>query len=177
MQTKLELRKQMRAVLQALSPCARAEASELIITQLLPHLRDHKTIATFAPLPTEPETHHLHHFCSDKKLVYPLVTGDGAMTFHKVDSPESLVKGSYNIPEPDPTIHNVVSPDQIDLILVPAFAFTPQGHRLGKGGGFYDRFLAANPHMKKIGIVFKEQRLPMLPTEAHDQSVDLLITS
>ena len=64
----------------------------------------------------------------------------------------------------------------IDLILVPGCGFDLEGGRLGRGGGYYDRFLAGQVGVLKVGLCFECQMIDRLPTEAHDQSVDLIVT-
>ena len=68
------------------------------------------------------------------------------------------------------------NPDQIAALLVPGLAFTKEGGRLGRGAGFYDRFLSHYPNALRIGIAFEEQIESTLPLEAHDLSVDILLT-
>lgn len=67
-------------------------------------------------------------------------------------------------------------PDSIAAILVPGLAFSAHGERLGRGAGFYDRFLAQNPHALRIGIGFSEQILPQIPHEPFDQVLDIVLT-
>ena len=65
----------------------------------------------------------------------------------------------------------------IDLVVVPGVAFTASGHRLGQGGGWYDRFLLGlRPGVQRIGVCFRECLVDELPTEAHDITMDLVIT-
>ena len=66
--------------------------------------------------------------------------------------------------------------DPAALVLMPGLAFDPQGHRLGYGGGFYDRFLAAEPH-PTIALCYAFQLLPQLETEAHDIPVDAVLSA
>ena len=61
------------------------------------------------------------------------------------------------------------------IILVPGIAFDPQGHRLGRGKGYYDRFLAAHPDIYKIGVCFDFQKVPEVPVDEFDIPVDLVI--
>ena len=67
--------------------------------------------------------------------------------------------------------------DQIDLLIVPAMAFDRRCNRLGRGGGFYDRFLA-NPklHAATIGIAFAEQIVETLPIQPNDLPVEMVVT-
>ena len=65
----------------------------------------------------------------------------------------------------------------IDLVVVPGVAFTAGGHRLGQGGGWYDRFLPGlRPGVTRIGVCFAECLVDDLPTETHDVTMDLVIT-
>jgi 5-formyltetrahydrofolate cyclo-ligase len=71
--------------------------------------------------------------------------------------------------EPDPTA--------VDVVIVPGVAFTPDGARLGQGGGWYDRFLAAvRAECTSIGVGFDPQVVEMLPTEPHDIRLDSIVT-
>lgn len=63
-----------------------------------------------------------------------------------------------------------------DLILVPGLAFTRDGHRLGRGGGYYDRWLATQRGIPTVGICFSCQLVDSLPVESHDLRVDAILT-
>ena len=63
-----------------------------------------------------------------------------------------------------------------DLIIVPLVAFTHDGHRLGRGGGWYDRLLAVQPHAQKIGLAYEQQLVPKIPIERHDVTLDAVFT-
>lgn len=70
-----------------------------------------------------------------------------------------------------------VSLTEVDLVLVPALAYDRTGHRLGKGGGFYDRLLSSDGlQATTIGVAFREQIFASLPTCPHDHPIDMLIT-
>jgi hypothetical protein len=98
-----------------------------------------------------------------------------SMTFREYTGKESLQKGAYNIPEP----HNgrVISPSEIDLMLVPGVAFDTSGGRLGRGKGFYDRYLSRldAAHIYKVGICLPHQLVAQVPTEPHDVRMDTVI--
>jgi 5-formyltetrahydrofolate cyclo-ligase len=77
------------------------------------------------------------------------------------------------MPEDDPA----PDPSAIDVVIVPGTAFTLDGHRLGQGGGWYDRFLAQlTPACLKVGVCFGPQLVPELPVEPHDVRLDLVVT-
>ena len=65
--------------------------------------------------------------------------------------------------------------DSIDVAIVPGMAFDQQGHRLGRGKGYYDRFLQSLPSVKKIGVCFDFQKVESVPAEAHDVVVDIVV--
>ncbi|GAB4544336.1 MAG: 5-formyltetrahydrofolate cyclo-ligase [Phycisphaerales bacterium] len=84
----------------------------------------------------------------------------------------------HGVPEPADKVP--VPIDRIGVVLVPGVAFTKDGHRLGRGGGFYDRFLetllalgASRPVF--VGVCYEEQVVHSLPTEAHDVPMDTVI--
>lgn len=82
---------------------------------------------------------------------------------------------SYSIREP--INKNEVSPEILDLIIVPGVAFDPDLRRIGYGGGYYDRlFENIRPSTKKIAICFDEQIVNKVPTEEHDHRVDIIVT-
>ena len=76
---------------------------------------------------------------------------------------------------PTPTGTDCLHPEDLDLILVPGVAFTRSGDRLGRGGGFYDRYLARTT-ATTVGVCFQCQVVPSLPTERHDARVDWIVT-
>ena len=80
-------------------------------------------------------------------------------------------------PSPEPTADDPIDPSAVDVVVVPGLAFTAGGQRLGQGGGWYDRFLArTRADCLKIGVGFEVQVVDELPTEAHDVTLDLVVT-
>ncbi len=108
----------------------------------------------------------------DKKYSFPKVVGSGKMAFFTVEQYGDLVAGTYGILEPQ--IGKIE--DDFDLIFVPAVAIDTLKNRLGKGGGFYDRYLdQAKKVAPIISVLPKFSFLEKVPTEGHDQKVDQLI--
>lgn len=66
---------------------------------------------------------------------------------------------------------------QYDLIIVPLLGYDNDGNRLGRGAGWYDRFLARQPHARKVGLAFNEQRCSTIPTEQHDMRLDQIVSA
>ncbi len=80
-------------------------------------------------------------------------------------------------PSPDPDAGDPIDPEAVDVVVVPGLAFTPDGRRLGQGGGWYDRFLArTRPDCLGIGVAFDVQIVDDVPTEQHDVLLELVIT-
>ena len=166
---KAALRSLMRTRLAALSEAEKAAASAQIVTSLSDALRDEEgPIGLFAALQTEPDLLSLLAE-NGKTFCLPRVSG-GEMTFHAVTHRNELIPGAFGILEPAATAASVVP----GLIVCPGFAFTRSGARLGKGGGFYDRYLAKHP-ARTIGVCFSCQVVEDLPCEPHDQAVEALI--
>ncbi len=86
-------------------------------------------------------------------------------------------KGPLGIPEPHPKKRLSFARKKLDLVLVPGVAFDAHGRRLGRGGGYYDRFLSTLPGgVPKIGLAFRFQVVDDLPFEKHDKPVSLVLT-
>jgi 5-formyltetrahydrofolate cyclo-ligase len=115
---------------------------------------------------------------SGKTLLSPVVLpGDKMMHAGRLQGPNDpdLVTSDYGIREP---IHSPPWPiDKIDFLVVPGMAFDEHGNRLGRGGGYYDRFLA-QPGLRafKCGLAFEEQLIPSVPMHKHDVPVDAIVT-
>ena len=105
-------------------------------------------------------------------IAYPRVAGKGAaLEFHRVPDGEVLAPGAFGIHEPLDIWPRVVPA----LLLVPLLAFDASGHRLGYGGGFYDRTLALL-NVPAIGIAYAGQEISSIPFEPHDRTLDMVLT-
>ena len=113
----------------------------------------------------------------EKKEVYvPLIKGPGKMDFHRISALENLTRNRWGIrePSPDTDVLNLNS-EKKGLILTPGLGFSPDGRRMGRGGGFYDRFLArCGRKLKAVGICWEGVFREDLPVEEHDLPVDLI---
>ena len=107
-----------------------------------------------------------------KKVAVPKVYGD-IMKFIYLEDLSQVEKGYAGIPEPiadEPVAH-----DETALVLMPGLAFDPQGHRIGYGGGFYDKFLSREPNHPTVALCYDFQVLPELETEEFDIPVDTVL--
>lgn len=107
-----------------------------------------------------------------KRVAVPKCYGD-EMKFIFMEDLSKVEKGYANIPEP--IADDPVADDTTALVLMPGLAFDPQGHRCGYGGGFYDKFLAAEPEHPTLALCYEFQMLPHLETEEHDIPVDYVL--
>ena len=182
---KSNLRREMRALLRAASPADRAAASLLICRAAASHpsYRKAKRVALFAPLPTEPDIHPLieETWATGKRVVLPFMLErriKPELKWHEVaDWHEVVARGPLGLREPDPVRCPVVAPAELDCVFVPGLAFDEEGHRLGRGGGFYDAFLAQAPtKLPCIGLFFAAQQVQRVPREPHDYALRAVIT-
>lgn len=136
-----------------------------------------QTVAMFAPLSCEPDLVPLLD-SSEKRFVFPKVLGSELQWFH-VSHPESQLRftpgSALRILEPTSEIR--IPLEEIDLLLIPGLAFTPEGLRLGRGGGFYDRvLLRRGEDSLSVGVCFSFQMSTTLPVEPHDMAVDRVVS-
>ena len=107
-----------------------------------------------------------------KRIAVPKCYGD-EMRFIWMEDLSKVEKGYAGIPEP--VADGPVADDPTALVLMPGLAFDKSGRRIGYGGGFYDRFLAAEPGHPTLALCYDFQMLPELETEEFDIPVDTVI--
>ena len=107
-----------------------------------------------------------------KQIAVPKVYGD-EMKFILLTDLSQVEKGYAGIPEP--IADEPVAQDETALVLMPGLAFDPEGHRIGYGGGFYDKFLSREPGHPTLALCYEFQMLPHLETEEHDIPVDTVL--
>lgn len=133
-----------------------------------------KTIYGYLPYNQEVRTTQMlaHALADGKQVAVPKVYGD-EMKFILLSDLSQVAKGYAGIPEP--IADGPVAADPTALVLMPGLAFDPEGHRLGYGGGFYDKFLAAEPDHPTLALCYDFQMLPHLDTESYDIPVDRVL--
>lgn len=107
-----------------------------------------------------------------KRVAVPKVYGD-EMRFIYLDDLSAVEKGYAGIPEP--IADGPIADDPTALVLMPGLAFDREGHRIGYGGGFYDKFLAAEPDHPTLALCYEFQMLEHLQTEEFDVPVDCVL--
>ena len=175
---KQALRAEIRAKKRAMTPAQIEAASDRLAALLFAHpaYRAAKSLYGYLSYNQEVRTAKILQQAQKdgKRVAVPKVFGETEMRFLWLDDPARIAPGAYGIPEP--VDDGPEADDPAALVLMPGLAFDPQGHRLGYGGGFYDRFLAAEPH-PTIALCYAFQLLPRLETEAHDIPVDAVLSA
>lgn len=178
--TKKEIRRHALASRRGLTHEERVAKSRQIISKLTNCAEYTNADTVFCYVSVEDEVHTdelLQKIIkAGKRLCVPRITDieGGIMVAAELKQTEDLTEGAFGIfTAPDGA--EEIQPENIDLVIVPGAAFDEQGHRIGMGGGYYDRFLGKVAG-KSVGIAYECQLYENLPVEAHDKKVDNLIT-
>lgn len=173
---KKDLRKHFSDIRKAAkSPAADRSITEAVLAD--EYVRNADTVLLYASFGSEADTWGIAEKLIGRgtSVAYPLCHKGGIMTFHIVDDTDALSAGQYGIQEPDIALPQPVITSRT-VCIVPGLAFTPDGGRLGYGGGFYDRFIAANPEMHTIAVAYERCMTDTLPLMQHDIKVDTIVT-
>ena len=175
---KAALRRDVRARLAAMDERARLAEDEVLFDAFLalPQVRQAQTLFLFYGVGTEPRTADLidRLIALGKTVVLPRMLPGHLMDVPVYDPARPLVQNKFGLWEPEAACP-VLTPDQIDLVLVPALCYDREHYRLGMGGGYYDRWLA-HYHGTTVGLCRASLLLDRVPTEPHDKPVDLVVT-
>lgn len=180
-ETKAEIRKAVRTRREAMSPGEVAGLSALVLDWFwtIPDVGLRKVYALYAPTRNEVDVLPLAEelLAAQKIVLLPRTVRDNRrLDFCRIQSPRDLVPGNFGILEPGPGCA-LWDAAQIDTVVIPGVAFDRAGHRLGFGGGYYDRFLPRlSPGTLKVALAFDFQLLESLPVEAYDQCVSIVVT-
>ena len=173
---KCELRRMIREQKRAMSAEQIAEKSRRLGALFADSELYHRASAIYGYLPYNQEVRTvpmLEQALRDgKRVAVPKVYGD-EMRFIWLTDLTQVEKGYSGIPEP--VADGPVADDKTALVLMPGLAFDPQGHRIGYGGGFYDKFLALEPEHPTVALCYDFQMLEKLETEEFDVPVDLVL--
>ena len=130
------------------------------------------TILLYHPLPDEVDVRPLLRAYWNKRLLLPVVVGQ-ELELRMYAGENTLAAGAFGILEP--TGEAFTELDAIELAVVPGIAFTEDGHRLGRGGGYYDRLLPQLTHAFRLGVCWPFQMVESLPSESYDIRMDEVI--
>ena len=173
---KTELRKMIREKKRAMTMSEiDAKSAELgrLFRQTAAY-RDAKTIYGYLPYNQEIRTTPMleQALADGKRVAVPKCYGD-EMRFIFMEDLSKVEKGYANIPEP--IADGPIADDETALVLMPGLAFDREGHRIGYGGGFYDKFLAAEPNHPTLALCYDFQMMDHLETEEYDIPVDTVL--
>ena len=178
--TKAALRKRFRSLRDSLDARSFGNACDAICQHALelPALRDARCVFCYISSGREVETHRLirHLMAVGRTVLAPRMdrgTADWIMGLFPVRRWTDLEPGAFNVLQPPVDRSALPEPD---VCIVPGLAFDCRGYRLGQGGGHYDRWLAAHPNVASVGLCLDACLSDALPTEAHDQPVDQVVT-
>ena len=177
---KKALRSKIIAARRKLTDNYRQRASNRMMTVFcaLPDFKEPRKVLCYASMADEVQIRPLMEkwLSLGVTVALPHITGKGQMEAVSFTDFDSLVEGEYGILTPDLEKGEIIPPDELDLIIVPGIAFDTRGERLGKGGGFYDAYLARATKAKRIALAFSCQLVAKIPMEAHDVLVHKIIT-
>jgi len=183
---KTRLRTELLAARRARPESVRQAARDAVSAHLRHALAGMMCVAAYLPLPTEPlDPRTLGALAAGARVLVPVVTGAAPLDWCEYPAGQSSasVRGALGIDEPTGPRLGPAAIAGADAILVPALAVARDGHRLGRGGGHYDRTLAllarlrgVDPLPPRIGVIYDEELLGFVPFDELDQLVTATLT-
>jgi len=180
MNDKNRIRMKIKSVLAGISPdrAAKAGKDAADILRRQREFVDARSVMIFLPLPGEIDTREIARaaWAAGKRVAAPRIRAPGVMDAVEIRSLNNgLEPGVMNILEP--VDNGIMAVGELDLIVAPALAFDRSGNRLGRGGGFYDRFISQNRGTLVCGLAFDLQLIDKVPAREHDRAVNMLATN
>ena len=179
MLSKDTLRKSMNIRLQTIAEAEQGTLSQEICQriQALPQYKKARRIMAFLSMPGEVCLDPLleQAIREGREIYVPRCLSRGVMEAVRLPSLQDAVTGTYGI-RTAPAGSEAIRPAALDLILVSGLAFDEQGHRLGRGAGFYDRFLTPIQQRPIVAVAWDVQLIEAVPIEAHDVSMPAILT-
>lgn len=180
MEPKNALREQFRQKRRSLSADERKAKDQQIQDALesMDAFKKAKTILFYVSNGEEVNTHRLiQKYLKEKSIVIPrTLKKENGLALCRLTAWEALEPSHFGILEVPSHDTNYVHESELDLAIIPGIAFDQNGHRLGYGGGYYDRFLKQLKKIKSIGLSYHCQIIEALPIEPHDVQVDWIVT-
>lgn len=172
----------MKRALRGLDAPSFRAFSEAACSQVLAHpaYAAARTLLLYCALPLEADPVHIaeHAVAHGKRVAYPYCEAgsDRRMIALAPNTPTDWEEGAFGIRTPVPAHSRRVPKDEIDLILVPGLAFDACGGRLGRGAGYYDRYLT-NVSALLMGFCLDIQLIESVPADMHDVRMDAVVTN
>lgn len=177
METKADIRKQYRMHRDSIPVSQRRDMDCSIFKNVIQHAAyiQAEKIYVYVSFGSEVDTQQIlaHAWSCGKRVAVPKVLSKEKMEFYYIDSMEELKAGSWGILEPE-------EKDPVDageaLVIMPLLAFDKQFHRIGYGGGYYDRFLAKHQEHQTMALAYSIQQAEYLPAESVDVCPNIIVT-
>ena len=174
------LRRKMIARRRGLSRQERSEADAVIRMRAmrLSALQGSRIVMLYASTAEEIDLFPLMEalLANGHRIALPEITGKGVMEARVFSLMDGLIEGAFGILTPAPECSAQIQPGEIDMVIVPGTAFSPDGRRLGLGGGYYDRFLPRAVDAVRLVLAFDFQIVPDIPMGMQDARVDIILT-
>ena len=172
------LRFRMREKIQSISPARQKSKSLRIFKRIIGSelYQECGSLLIYVSFKTEVDTRRLicRALADRKKVFVPHVTGKKMQAFRIRNFEKDLKEGVFGILQPHSP--KKIKPQDFDVVFVPGLAFDKNGGRLGRGAGYFDRYLAKLKKAIKVGLAYKEQVVKKVPAEKHDIFLDFIIT-
>lgn len=183
MSEKEKLRQQIRTTARQIDPATFRSWDETLSERCLalPQFASARTVMLYCSMAMEAGTWSLIRaaLSDGKRVALPICRDDNTMEIGEITSLSEVIERQFPgfvLTEPRAEC-KILQPNEPDLIIVPGMAFDTQCHRLGRGKGYYDRFLAkTNPSAFKLGLAYDFQLLPTIPYDEHDVSLDAVLS-
>ena len=175
---KNRVRQAMRERREAMTPAERLEKSRRICGSVRDLVRDGETVMVYSSKDLEVNTRSLigDLLASGNRVIVPIIVReDVSLRLSYLEDPSVLVLSTFGVPEPIGSEIPARAED-VDTIILPMLGYDREGGRLGYGAGYYDRFLARNPRIRRIGIAFSCQEAEKIPCDENDIHMNLIIT-
>jgi 5-formyltetrahydrofolate cyclo-ligase len=175
---KRALRAELIARRARLAPDERAEKSRAIADRIeeVAAFGGATVVALYAALGTEVDPAEIARraIARGVRVAFPRAGPERRLAF-AICAPAELVRGPLGAAEP-PAAAPALDPRELGCIVLPGVAFSEEGLRLGRGGGYYDATLRDVPGAARVGLAFDVQIVATLPREAHDVAMDAVVT-
>ncbi len=175
---KAALRKELRALRRALDAAEAEKASKAVCKKLtaLEVFNSAELILAYMAAKNELDVSYAASEARrlGKRVAFPLCVENGGLRLFVPQDEQAFRVGSYGILEPDPERSSEVFAEMLDLIIVPAVAFSSGLQRLGQGGGYYDRLLEKT-HAFTVGVGYDFQLVEDIPVEKHDVALECVL--
>lgn len=173
---KAALRRRVVAARAKMSAEDRAAAGKAIRDHVLslPQVAAAGTVAAYYSVGTEPDTHSLVYalWKRGSYVILPLLLPGGDLDWASYEGPDSLAPGPRGLLQPAEPPRGTATVSRADVVLVPAVAVDRSGHRLGRGGGSYDRALArVGEQVPSIALLYDDELVDEVPVDEHDRAV------